>query len=543
MYYLHDALVQHFGYGGFIHNFKNLVLRKDKARYEPELRKSIVEIKEIISTLERFEQYDNQSLKIIKSVVNEYEDNLSLALQLIDKGASSEEIDKAVQVDDTDALAALAKFHLDSRVRINEEEDQLSNNFVIAHTVNVISVMIFIGVLVLYFFRLKSAFEKEYILKLEAQKASQAKSDFLANMSHEVRTPLNGVMGSLQQLHSDLTREKDIETVSVALQSCKSLLKIINDILDFSKVEANELSLDNIEFSLGNLIDNLNSDFSLSAKNKSISFTISIDSELKNSIWKGDPIRVQQVLNNLVSNAIKFTDNGGVTVEIYTDDTKLSPMIVFKISDTGIGMSKEGLSNLFKRFQQADNSITRRFGGTGLGMSITDNLVELMGGEIIVNSQEGKGTNVVVRLPLIKQQASKKKHIKNFENKIVIPVLAEKHILVAEDDPINIRVITAMLEKTKAHVTIAKNGIEAVEAFRNNVPDLVLMDIQMPQMSGIQACELIRLENKCLPVIALTANVMKGDIEQYAQSGFTAHVAKPIDQTLLYKSLSEHIKE
>ncbi|WP_052262307.1 sensor histidine kinase [Pseudoalteromonas luteoviolacea] len=266
VYYLHDDLVQHFGYGGFIHNFKNLVLRKDKARYEPELRKSIVEIKEIISTLERFEQYDNQSLKIIKSVVNEYEDNLSLALQLIDKGASSEEIDKAVQVDDTDALAALAKFHLDSRVRINEEEDQLSNNFVIAHTVNVISVMIFIGVLVLYFFRLKSAFEKEYILKLEAQKASQAKSDFLANMSHEVRTPLNGVMGSLQQLHSDLTREKDIETVSVALQSCKSLLKIINDILDFSKVEANELSLDNIEFSLGNLIDNLNSDFSLSAK-------------------------------------------------------------------------------------------------------------------------------------------------------------------------------------------------------------------------------------------------------------------------------------
>ncbi|WP_268747833.1 ATP-binding protein [Pseudoalteromonas luteoviolacea] len=254
-------------------------------------------------------------------------------------------------------------------------------------------------------------------------------------------------------------------------------------------------------------------------------------------------MRVQQVLNNLVSNAIKFTDNGGVTVEIYTDDTKLSPMIVFKISDTGIGMSKEGLSNLFKRFQQADNSITRRFGGTGLGMSITDNLVELMGGEIIVNSQESKGTNVVVRLPLIKQQASKKKHIKNFENKIVIPVLAEKHILVAEDDPINIRVITAMLEKTKAHVTIAKNGIEAVEAFRNNVPDLVLMDIQMPQMSGIQACELIRLENKCLPVIALTANVMKGDIEQYAQSGFTAHVAKPIDQTLLYKSLSEHIKE
>nr|WP_282099059.1 histidine kinase dimerization/phospho-acceptor domain-containing protein [Pseudoalteromonas luteoviolacea] len=176
--------------------------------------------------------------------------------------------------------------------------------------------MIFIGVLVLYFFRLKSAFEKEHTLTIEAQQASKAKSDFLANMSHEIRTPLNGVMGSLQHLQSCITDKRHLETVSIALFSCKNLLRIISDILDFSKVEANQLSLEVTEFSIESIIDPLEADFASQAKQKSLSFHIILTDKIKHSMWLGDPVRIRQILINLISNAVKFTEKGSVTVNI-----------------------------------------------------------------------------------------------------------------------------------------------------------------------------------------------------------------------------------
>ncbi|MCF6442515.1 ATP-binding protein [Pseudoalteromonas luteoviolacea] len=447
-----------------------------------------------------------------------------------------------MQVDDTNALAALSRFHLDSRTRISKEEQQLNNNFVIAHTVNVISVMIFIGVLVLYFFRLKAAFEKEHTLTIEAQQASKAKSDFLANMSHEIRTPLNGVMGSLQHLQSCITDKRHIETVSIALFSCKNLLRIISDILDFSKVEANQLSLEVTEFSIDSIIEPLESDFSSQAKRKSLSFHIISTDKIKHSMWLGDPVRIRQILINLISNAVKFTEKGSVTVNIDQMQSEEQYQLIFEVKDTGIGMSKLGLNNLFMRFKQADNSITRKFGGTGLGMAITQNLIDLMDGQIEVNSSEGVGTDIRVTLPLKNlQQKTFRSCTPSTVQTLEAPNLSNAYILVAEDDAINMRVISAMLEKTMAQFDVAKDGVEAVELYRKRLPDIILMDIQMPKMSGIEACEIIRIENQDIPIIALTANVMSTDIEKYNQSGFTFHVAKPIDQTVLYESLSKHL--
>ncbi|WP_348772036.1 ATP-binding response regulator [Pseudoalteromonas luteoviolacea] len=215
---------------------------------------------------------------------------------------------------------------------------------------------------------------------------------------------------------------------------------------------------------------------------------------------------------------------------------------MFEIKDTGIGMSKLGLDNLFMRFKQADNSITRKFGGTGLGMAITQSLIALMDGQIKVNSSEGVGTEIRVTLPLKNlRQKTSRSCIPSTVQTLAAPNLSNAYILVAEDDAINMRVISAMLEKTMAQFDVAKDGVEAVELYRKRLPDIILMDIQMPKMSGIEACEIIRIENQDIPIIALTANVMSTDIEKYNQSGFTFHVAKPIDQTVLYESLSKYL--
>lgn len=366
----------------------------------------------------------------------------------------------------------------------------------------------------------------------QAKQANKAKSKFLANMSHEIRTPLNGIYGALQIIQKEISTEQGKELLDKALYSTKNLNVIINDILDFSKIEAGKLELENTEFDLAELIEHLNSELFEMADQKGIVFNLS--NFVEHLSWQGDPTKVRQILLNLGSNAIKFTEQGSVTLSVSYDEPERC--LIFIIKDTGIGIEKNQQQRLFQRFEQADSDTTRKFGGTGLGLSITHSLVTLMKGEITVESDIGVGTSITVRLPLQKAatQMEEQKSLNADEIKF-----DGKTILIAEDNEINRMVVEAMLEPTQAKLLFAVNGLEAIEAHKVHSPDVILMDIQMPKMDGIEACRHIKSNDSITPIIALTANAMTEDIQKYQREGFDGHLAKPVELDMLLERLQQ----
>lgn len=537
IYVLHDKLIQKLGYGGFIHHFKNLVLRKNTDLYLPPIENELREIKEIFAKLGAIKEYDQTALIDVKKTVNEYKNNLDIVLKMIADGATSEQIDSKVKVDDAAALKALAAFEQHINLTLKEKSIAIDENFQIAYTVHVLTIILLTSILLIYFRKLSNSYKQQIELTERALEGTRIKSEFLANMSHEIRTPLNGIMGLLQILQPNIQKPKNIEVVAKALFSCRSLLTIINDILDFSKMEANELSIEQVDFSMSKVVESINSDFLPLCNEKAIELKIDIDDDVED-LWIGDPVRVRQIILNLVSNAVKFTEQGGVQIKVNKSSQIQKQGVEIEVIDTGIGMNKEGLMHLFNRFQQADNSITRRFGGTGLGMSITANLVKRMHGRIDVDSALGKGTHFTVYLPL---KVSEKQHLNDSFTDVTAPDLSAKTLLIAEDNPLNTMIIKSMLAETNAELHFAKDGAEAVELFKQLNPILVLMDIQMPNMGGIEACSHIRSIDKEIPVVALTANVMKENIIEYMNCGFNGHVGKPIEKHLLFKALHDAI--
>ncbi len=363
-----------------------------------------------------------------------------------------------------------------------------------------------------------------------ADLANKAKSDFLANMSHEIRNPMNGVMGALQILSREKIPSSSAELVETAMLSSSSLLTILNDILDFSKVESGKLTLEKLPFSLTEVVNNIIAEVStsLDATNNKLEFNIK-SNYLEG--WKGDPVRVKQIILNLVSNSIKFTNNDTVTIKL---SSTMDKGIKIEVLDNGIGMSKEQVDNLFTRFEQADKSTTRKFGGTGLGMSITKSLVDLMDGNIHVESELKKGTLFTVVLPLTHYNIKQLDEVKN--KALPVPELNGVNILLAEDNEINQKVFEKMMGQTGANIHIAKCGKQAVEMSERINPDIIFMDIQMPEMDGNEACERIKSKQPFIPIIALTANVMVEDVKRYAIVGFDAHIGKPIDINELYRA-------
>ncbi|MBQ4858507.1 CHASE domain-containing protein [Pseudoalteromonas sp. MMG007] len=361
-----------------------------------------------------------------------------------------------------------------------------------------------------------------------AEQASQAKSEFLANMSHEIRTPMNGILGTLQLLQEQPLNEKSKEYLKKSLYSTRALTTIINDILDFSKIEAGKLSLEHKPFDLFELIHHLESDLAVQTHDKNIYLKFEIN--IKHKFWIGDPVRLRQIFLNLISNAIKFTSDGGVTVRFSLTDEK---KICCRVSDTGIGISEQAIERLFKRFEQAETSTTREFGGTGLGLPITKSLISLMHGEIKVLSQLGAGSQFYVYLPL-EQAEVEESELKT--SNAEFPNLSKKVILLAEDNKINQLVASAMLEPTKATIVIANNGLEAIALYKLHKPDIMFMDIQMPKMDGLEACKQIKVLDKEQIVIALTANVFTEQKEIYKQL-FDGYVSKPIEKNELIEML------
>ncbi len=372
-----------------------------------------------------------------------------------------------------------------------------------------------------------------------AESANRAKSEFLANISHEVRTPLNGIMGMLQlAMQSSMTPELE-EYLRTALESSRNLLRVLNDVLDFTKVDAGKMELLNREFDLDDLLSQAVNFFKALALDKKIRLVLSAQRNLGRFV--GDEGRLRQILFNLMGNALKFTDHGSVTLEAWPVGEKDGmTRILFTVRDDGIGIPEDKLAYVFESFTQVDGTYSRRYQGTGLGLPIVRRLVTLMGGNISVESAEGAGTTISFTLPLLKAAALPATAVKQASYPVtdVRPLT----VLVVEDDLVNMTMARRMLEKMGHTVVCARNGIEALECLQAPGVDVVLMDIQMPEMDGIEATSLIRNDPRFIPyaqvpIIALTAHAMAGDREKFLAHGMDAYVSKPFDHTRLRELL------
>ena len=369
-----------------------------------------------------------------------------------------------------------------------------------------------------------------------ANTANVLKTQFLANMSHEIRTPLNGVLAMAEVMSMGELGEVQRERLGIIRQSGSLLLAVLNDVLDLSKIEAGKLSLVNEDFNLAPTLNSSAETFQVLAQAKGLEFRFMVSDEAK-GWWRGDADRLRQIVGNLLSNAVKFTPHG--LVEAAVDVNVAGDRLRLIVRDSGVGIAPEKLPTLFEKFTQADNSATRRFGGTGLGLAICRELIQMMGGSIGVESREGQGSTFTVELPLIRGEATNPARVEAAHDSDDRNI----RLLAAEDNPTNQQVLAAVMESLGIDIDIVADGRQAVDAWKVGGYDLILMDIQMPGMDGIDAAREIRAteideQRKRTPIVALTANALVHQVDEYMAAGMDGHVAKPIEIAKLYEAIS-----
>ncbi|MCW8826135.1 MAG: ATP-binding protein, partial [Gammaproteobacteria bacterium] len=373
------------------------------------------------------------------------------------------------------------------------------------------------------------------ITKRQALKLASAKSEFLSNMSHEIRTPLNGMLGFTDILLKDEYSPEKTEYLTHIRSSGNFLMGIIGNILDLSKIEHGSMSIENRCFDIRKELKVM-SLFSGKCTENRITYLFSIGQDVPQYII-GDSLRLTQILNNIVGNAIKFTPKGG-NVSLNIGVTDAGDALHFEVIDSGIGISEQDQKNIFSPFTQSNVSIGRQYGGSGLGLSISQKLLELMGSELGLDSRQGEGSRFYFKLPL--QNCDCEIDSAQGTQKLVTKKQQLK-ILVVEDDKISQKMVAALLKRLGHTVTVVDDGQDVMPAFENDSFDLVLMDIRMPIMNGVEATRLLRQQDVDIPIIALTANVFKDDIESYLSAGMNTCLSKPIDIDKLEQVIEQYV--
>jgi CheY-like chemotaxis protein len=377
--------------------------------------------------------------------------------------------------------------------------------------------------------------------------ASQAKSEFLANMSHELRTPMNGLLGMLDLVLDGSLNFDQKDQLETAQRCAYALLALLNDILDLSKIEAGKMLLERIPFNIRTVIEDCVKSHAARAAQKQIALQLEVENSTPLNIL-GDPLRTRQIVANLISNAVKFTDTGSVRVKVSSRKRPEGWLdLRIEVSDTGTGIPPDKLPTIFEKFTQADGSISRKYGGSGLGLAITRRLAEMHGGSVGVSSELGKGSVFTVTLPCESSAATTVAGAAPRQpgRKTEPSSPAAARLLLVEDNLVNQKVVMAILRKKGYHIDVAQDGQEALACLESADPayDLVLMDVQMPVLDGLEATRQIRLNGrwKHLPIVAMTAHAMNGDRERCLQAGMSGYISKPVQPAHLIATVERHL--